>query len=78
MLFAGIDVGSTTSKYVILRDGEITGSSLVDMGIGTAGPERAYCGEHTEEILAALGYTEEQVKAMIEAGAAAHPVPRRR
>ena len=34
-----------------------------------------YCGEHTEEILAALGYTEEQVKAMMEAGAAAHPEP---
>lgn len=34
-----------------------------------------YCGEHTEEILASLGYTEEQVKAMMEAGAAAHPEP---
>ena len=34
-----------------------------------------YCGEHTEEILASLGYTGEQVKAMMEAGAAAHPEP---
>ena len=51
---------------------------LASCRFSTAGPERAYCGEHTEEILAALGYTEEQVKAMIEAGAAAHPVPRQR
>lgn len=42
MLFAGIDVGSTTSKCVLLREGRIAGSALVDMGIGTAGPERAY------------------------------------
>ena len=42
MLFAGIDVGSTTSKCILLRDGEIVGSALVDMGIGTAGPEEAY------------------------------------
>lgn len=42
MLYAGVDVGSTTSKCVLLREGEIVGSALVDMGIGTAGPERAY------------------------------------
>lgn len=42
MLFAGIDVGSTTSKCVLLREGKIVSSALVDMGIGTAGPERAY------------------------------------
>ena len=34
-----------------------------------------YCGEHTEEILASLGYTGDQIKAMLEAGAAAHPEP---
>jgi len=42
LLFAGIDVGSATSKCVLLRDGEVAGSSLVDMGIGTGGPELAY------------------------------------
>lgn len=42
MLYAGIDVGSTTSKCVLLREGEIVSNALVDMGIGTAGPERAY------------------------------------
>ncbi len=36
-----------------------------------------YCGEHTEEILASLGYTDGQVKAMMEAGAAAHPEPQK-
>ena len=34
-----------------------------------------YCGEHTEEILAGLGYTGERIKAMLETGAAAHPEP---
>jgi len=42
LLFVGIDVGSTTSKCVLLRDGEIASSSLVDMGISTGGPELAY------------------------------------
>ena len=64
MLFAGIDVGSTTSKCILLRDGEIAGSALVDMGIGTAGPEEAYsqaltaAGAGPEDIAccAATGY----------------------
>lgn len=38
----GIDVGSTTSKCVIMKNGkEIIGKSLVDVGAGTSGPERA-------------------------------------
>ncbi|MBQ4417961.1 MAG: 2-hydroxyglutaryl-CoA dehydratase [Butyrivibrio sp.] len=38
----GIDVGSTTSKCVILKDGtEIAGKSLVKLGTGTVGPEQA-------------------------------------
>jgi predicted CoA-substrate-specific enzyme activase len=38
----GIDVGSTTSKCLILKNGkEITGKSLVGVGAGTSGPERA-------------------------------------
>jgi cinnamoyl-CoA:phenyllactate CoA-transferase len=32
-----------------------------------------YLGEHTEAILARLGYSEDQIKAMMEAGAALHP-----
>jgi len=38
----GIDVGSTASKCIILKNGkEIIGKSLVDVGAGTSGPERA-------------------------------------
>ena len=35
-----------------------------------------YMGEQTESVLAELGYSEEQIKAMMEAGAACHPAPR--
>jgi len=38
----GIDVGSTASKCVIMKNGkEIIAKSLVDVGAGTSGPERA-------------------------------------
>lgn len=38
----GIDVGSTASKCVILKNGcEIAGYSLADAGAGTSGPDRA-------------------------------------
>ena len=37
-----------------------------------------YLGEQTEEILGALGYTQEQISTMMAAGAAAHPAPRAR
>ena len=38
----GIDVGSTTSKCVVLRNAsEIVAKSLISVGIGTSGPERA-------------------------------------
>ena len=37
----GIDVGSTASKCIILKDGtEIVGKSLVDVGTGTRGSGR--------------------------------------
>ena len=37
----GIDVGSTTSKCVVLKDGkEIVGKALVEAGTGTNGPEK--------------------------------------
>lgn len=41
MLTLGMDVGSTTSKCVILQDGaELVAQSLIVAGIGTDGPER--------------------------------------
>ena len=37
----GIDVGSTASKCIILKDGkEIVAKSLIDVGAGTSGPQR--------------------------------------
>lgn len=35
-----------------------------------------YQGEQTEAVLAELGYSAEQIRAMLEAGAACHPAPR--
>lgn len=41
----GIDVGSTASKCVIMKDGkEIIGKSVISVGTGTSGPERAISG----------------------------------
>ena len=38
----GIDIGSTASKCVMLADGkEIVSKSLVSVGAGTSGPQRA-------------------------------------
>ena len=37
----GIDVGSTASKCIMLKDGqEIVAKSLIDVGAGTSGPAR--------------------------------------
>ena len=39
----GMDVGSSTSKCVILKNGtEVVGSSIIDVGAGTTGPKRAF------------------------------------
>ena len=41
----GIDVGSTASKCIILKNGkEIVAKSLIDVGAGTSGPERSIQG----------------------------------
>lgn len=43
MYTLGVDVGSTSSKMVILRDGmEITAHAVVSLGTGTVGPSQAY------------------------------------
>ena len=42
MITLGIDIGSTTSKCVLLKDGqEIIASGLRVGGLGTEGPEEA-------------------------------------
>ena len=41
MLTLGIDIGSASSKAVILRDGaEMTASAVIQAGTGTSGPGR--------------------------------------
>ena len=67
----GIDIGSTTSKCVILKDGtDIVATSLYNGGIGTASPERSraealiVAGLKPEEIAAstATGYGRNRVE----------------
>ncbi len=60
----GIDVGSTASKCVILKDGEeITAKSLIDVGAGTSGPARAI-----EAVLSEAGMTREDMAYVLATG----------
>ena len=60
----GIDVGSTASKCVILKDGaEIAGKSLVAVGTGTSGPQRAI-----EGVLADAGMAKEDMDFILATG----------
>lgn len=64
MLTLGIDIGSTTSKCVLLRDGgEIVASSMVSAGIGTSGSGRAIA-----EVLETAGVTMDDVHASAVTG----------
>ena len=60
----GIDVGSTASKCIILKDGkEIVAKSLIDVGAGTSGPQRAI-----DAVLAAAGMTRDQMAYVLATG----------
>lgn len=60
----GIDVGSTASKCIILKDGqEILAKSLVDVGAGTSGPARAI-----SEVLEAAGMKKEDMDYILATG----------
>ncbi len=60
----GIDVGSTASKCLILRDGtEIVAKSLVAVGTGTSGPQRAI-----EGVLAEAAMSREQMDFVLATG----------
>lgn len=64
MYTLGIDIGSTTSKCVVLKDGtEIAGSSLVTAGTGTDGPVRAL-----EEVYRTSGLKPEQIAFSVVTG----------
>lgn len=60
----GIDVGSTASKCIILANGkEIVAKSLVDVGAGTTGPQRAI-----DQVLEAAGLKREQIAYVLATG----------
>lgn len=64
MYTLGIDIGSTTSKCVILKDGQdIVGTSIVVAGTGTDGPEKAL-----QEVLEAAGLSREDIAMTIATG----------
>ena len=59
----GID-GSTASKCIILKDGkEIVAKSLIDVGAGTSGPQRAI-----DAVLEAAGMTRDQMAYVLATG----------
>ena len=64
MYTLGIDIGSTTSKCVVLKDGQdIVGTSIVIAGTGTDGPERALA-----EVLKNAAISREDISMMIATG----------
>ncbi|MDR3260181.1 MAG: acyl-CoA dehydratase activase [Fusobacteriaceae bacterium] len=60
----GIDVGSTASKCIILKNGkEIVSKSLIDVGAGTSGPGRAIA-----EVMEKSGLTKDQIDYSLATG----------
>ena len=60
----GIDIGSTASKCVMLADGkEIISKSLIAVGAGTSGPQRAI-----EEVLRQAGMRKEDMSFILATG----------
>ena len=64
MFTLGIDIGSTTSKCVSLKDGnEIIAKSLIQAGTGTKGPDEAY-----QEVLSQAGLIREEISYVMATG----------
>lgn len=60
----GIDIGSTASKCVMLADGkEIISKSLISVGAGTSGPQRAI-----SQVLESAGLTKEDMAYVLATG----------
>ena len=60
----GIDIGSTASKCVMLADGkEIVAKSLIAVGAGTSGPQRAI-----DAVLEAAGKTRDEIAFVLATG----------
>ena len=64
MYTLGIDIGSTTSKCIIMKDGtEIVGKSIVIAGTGTDGPHQALA-----EVIQNAGLTSEDISYVVATG----------
>jgi predicted CoA-substrate-specific enzyme activase len=64
MIVMGMDIGSTTSKCLVLEGGhKILGSALVQAGIGTNGPWDVY-----NQVLEASGLSEDAISCCIATG----------
>lgn len=64
MLTMGVDIGSTSSKAVVLEDGvNIRTYQLIPLGTGTSGPEQVY-----ESALKSAGVTREEIDRLIVTG----------
>lgn len=60
----GIDIGSTASKCIILKNGkDIAGKALISFGAGTSGPERA-----SREVLEQAGITADELSFVLATG----------
>ncbi len=75
ILTLGIDIGSTSSKCVIMKNGtEIAANSLISLGVGSSGPKRAMeevfqkAGIDREDIIytVATGYGRNSLKNMAD------------
>ena len=64
MYTLGIDIGSTTSKCVILSDGkDIVATALIPFGTGTKGPAQAF-----EAVLSKAGLSESDISFIMATG----------
>lgn len=64
MYTLGIDIGSTSSKAVILKDGkDIVANCVVPLGTGTIGPSQAY-----DEVFAGAGIDPSQIAYTVATG----------
>ncbi|MGE5404639.1 MAG: acyl-CoA dehydratase activase [Candidatus Saccharibacteria bacterium] len=64
MITAGVDIGSSSSKVVLLEDGHrIVGKAIIPVGTGTSGPARAF-----EQALANANLQREDISYIIATG----------
>lgn len=63
-MYLGIDIGSSSSKAVILnQNGEIAGESVVNIGTGSRGPEKVIA-----EAMKSAGITDKDIKKKVVTG----------